>query len=53
MKYAAATGVAVITQIFLPVEKVYKVQAGKKSDARKELYPGYVMIEAIDGNDDR
>ncbi|MBP1653047.1 MAG: NusG antitermination factor [Bacteroidetes bacterium] len=39
----------VITQIFLPVEKVYKVQAGKKVMREKNFYPGYVMIEAIDG----
>lgn len=38
-----------ITQIFLPVEKVYKVQAGKKVMREKNFYPGYVMIEAIDG----
>lgn len=39
----------VIMQIFLPVEKVYKVQAGKKVMREKNFYPGYVMIEAIDG----
>ena len=39
----------VISQIFLPVEKVYKVQAGKKVMREKNFYPGYVMIEAIDG----
>ena len=39
----------IITQVFLPVEKVYKVQAGKKVMREKNFYPGYVMIEAIDG----
>lgn len=39
----------VITQVFLPVEKVYKVQAGKKVMREKNFYPGYVMIEAIEG----
>ena len=39
----------VITQVFLPVEKVYKVQAGKKVMREKNFYPGYVMIEALDG----
>ena len=34
----------VITQVFLPVEK-----AGKKVMREKNFYPGYVMIEAIDG----
>ena len=27
----------VVKQVFLPVEKVYKVQNGKKGDARKKL----------------
>lgn len=39
----------VITQIFVPVEKVYKVQNGKKVMREKNFYPGYVMIEAADG----
>ncbi len=43
-----------IKQIFLPVEKVYKVQAGKKVMRERNFYPGYVMIEVADGklNDD-
>lgn len=39
----------VIFQIFLPVEKVYKVQAGKKVMREKNFYPGYIMIEAMEG----
>ncbi|HEY6083341.1 MAG TPA: transcription termination/antitermination protein NusG [Chitinophagaceae bacterium] len=39
----------IITQIFVPVEKVYKVQNGKKVMREKNFYPGYVMIEAADG----
>ncbi len=39
----------VIFQIFLPVEKVYKVQAGKKVMREKNFYPGYIMIEALEG----
>src|ERR1700741_1065857 len=35
----------IIKQIFLPVEKVYKVQAGKKVMRERNFYPGYVMIE--------
>src|SRR6267378_3639566 len=35
----------VIKQIFLPVEKVYKVQNGKKVMRERNFYPGYVMIE--------
>jgi transcriptional antiterminator NusG len=39
----------IITQVFVPVEKVYKVQAGKKVMREKNFYPGYVMIEAVEG----
>jgi len=35
----------IIRQIFLPVEKVYKVQNGKKVVRERNFYPGYVMIE--------
>ncbi len=38
-----------IKQIFLPMEKVYKVQNGKKVMREKNYYPGYVMIEVGDG----
>ncbi|HMO60976.1 MAG TPA: transcription termination/antitermination protein NusG [Ferruginibacter sp.] len=38
----------IIKQIFLPVEKVYKVQAGKKVMRERNFYPGYVMIEVAD-----
>ena len=46
--------VNVIKQIFLPMEKVYKVQNGKKVMREKNYFPGYVMIEVLDGklNDD-
>jgi transcriptional antiterminator NusG len=39
----------VITQIFVPMEKVYKVQSGKKVMRERNFYPGYIMIEARDG----
>lgn len=39
----------VVKQIFLPVEKVYKVQGGKKVMRERNYYPGYVMIEITDG----
>lgn len=44
----------IIKQIFLPMEKVYKVQNGKKVMRERNYYPGYVMIEVLDGklNDD-
>lgn len=44
----------IIKQVFLPVEKVYKVQNGKKVMRERNYYPGYVMIEVSEGklNDD-
>jgi transcription termination/antitermination protein NusG len=44
----------VIKQIFLPMEKVYKVQNGKKIMREKNYFPGYVMLEVVAGklNDD-
>jgi transcription termination/antitermination protein NusG len=38
-----------VKQVFLPVEKVYKVQNGKKVMRERNYYPGYVMIEITDG----
>lgn len=44
----------IVKQVFLPVEKVYKVQNGKKVMRERNYYPGYVMIEIAEGklNDD-
>jgi transcription termination/antitermination protein NusG len=39
----------VIKQVFLPMEKVYKVQNGKKVMREKNYFPGYVMLEVADG----
>ena len=39
----------VVKQIFLPVEKVYKVQNGKKVMRERNYYPGYVMVEVVEG----
>jgi transcriptional antiterminator NusG len=39
----------IVKQVFLPVEKVYKVQNGKKVMRERNYYPGYVMIEIADG----
>jgi len=43
-----------IFQILCPVEKIFKVQGGKKVLREKILFPGYLMLEAADGklNDD-
>jgi transcriptional antiterminator NusG len=38
-----------IKQVFLPMEKVYKVQNGKKVMREKNLYPGYLFLEAFEG----
>ena len=38
----------IIKQVFLPMEKVYKVQNGKKVMREKIYFPGYVMIEVVD-----
>ena len=38
----------IIKQIFLPVEKVYKVQNGKKVMRERNFYPGYVMINVLE-----
>jgi len=39
----------IIKQVFLPMEKIYKVQNGKKVMREKNYYPGYVMMEVLDG----
>ncbi len=39
----------IIKQVFLPMEKVYKVQNGKKVMREKNYFPGYVMLEVIEG----
>lgn len=38
-----------IVQVLCPTEKVFKVQNGKKALREKILFPGYLMIEAVDG----
>jgi transcriptional antiterminator NusG len=39
----------IIKQVFLPMEKVYKVQNGKKVMREKNYFPGYVMLEVSNG----
>ncbi len=39
----------VILQVLCPFEKVFKVVAGKKVLREKILFPGYLMLEAVDG----
>src|SRR5690606_19424176 len=39
----------VVLQILCPVEKIFKVVGGKKVLREKSLYPGYIMVEAVEG----
>lgn len=39
----------IVTNILVPTEKVYKVKNGKKVIKEKNLFPGYMYIEAIEG----
>lgn len=39
----------IIKQVFLPMEKVFRVQNGKKVMREKNYYPGYVMMEVASG----
>lgn len=38
-----------IVQVLCPVEKVFKVQNGKKVLREKTMFPGYILLEANDG----
>ncbi len=38
-----------VMQVLCPIEKIYKVQNGKKVLREKTMYPGYLMLEAVDG----
>ena len=44
----------IVKQVFLPTEKVYKVQNGKKVMRERNNYPGYLFLEVASGklNDD-
>lgn len=35
-----------VAQILLPIEKIYQIKNGKKVSKERNLYPGYVFIEA-------
>jgi transcriptional antiterminator NusG len=35
-----------VAQILLPIEKVYQIRKGKKVSKERNLYPGYVFVEA-------
>jgi len=38
-----------VLQILCPVEKIFKVVNGKKVLREKSLFPGYIMVEAVEG----
>jgi transcription termination/antitermination protein NusG len=38
-----------VKQVFLPMEKIYKVQNGKKVMREKNYFPGYLMMEVEGG----
>ncbi len=35
-----------VSQVLIPIEKVYQVRKGKKISAERNYFPGYVLIEA-------
>jgi transcriptional antiterminator NusG len=39
----------IVKQILVPMEKVYKIVNGKKQIKEKNFFPGYIMIEAVEG----
>ena len=38
-----------VMQVLCPIEKIFKVVNGKKVLREKTLYPGYILLEAVDG----
>ncbi|MBA3648791.1 MAG: transcription termination/antitermination factor NusG [Chitinophagales bacterium] len=36
----------VITQVLVPMEKIYKIKNGKKVIKERTFYPGYILVEA-------
>ncbi len=39
----------IITQVLVPTEKVYQIKKGKKVIKERNFFPGYIMIEALEG----
>ena len=37
----------IISKVLIPIEKVYQVRNGKKISKERNIYPGYILIEAI------
>lgn len=38
---------SIVTNVLVPTEKVYKINKGKKVIKEKNLFPGYIYIEAV------
>ncbi len=38
---------AIVTQILVPTEKVYKIRNGKKVISERNILPGYILVEAV------
>ena len=38
-----------VTQVLVPTEKVYKIRNGKKVILERNILPGYILIEAVEG----
>jgi transcription termination/antitermination protein NusG len=38
-----------VSQVLCPMEKIFKLQNGKKAMKEKILYPGYILVEAANG----
>jgi len=38
-----------ISQVVVPLEKVYKIRNGKKVVSERNILPGYILIEATEG----
>ena len=39
----------VITQVLVPTEKVFKINRGKKVTQERNFFPGYILLEAVEG----
>ena len=40
---------SVLSSVIVPTEKVYKIRNGKKVILEKNILPGYILIEALEG----
>jgi transcriptional antiterminator NusG len=36
----------IISQVMVPMEKIYKIKNGKKVASERNIYPGYILLEA-------